>query len=97
MNRFSALALTFSLCVGTMAMVAKDRRRTEPDPVGSARLATDGAFRDGLYLGRLSAQQRLPRRLVIGRWSRPQDRVSFIAGYRRGYDTFLASSTAVLR
>jgi hypothetical protein len=49
-------------------------------------LATDGAFRDGIYLGRLSAVSGQPRRAPIGRWSTEQDRARFAAGYRLGYE-----------
>jgi len=56
-----------------------------PDPSAEARLASDGAFRDGLYLGKLAAENGQPRRLAVGRWSTEQDRAMFTAGYRRGY------------
>lgn len=50
------------------------------------RFAEDGAFRDGLYLGRLAAQSHRAQRPAIGRWSNDQDRTSFSAGYRLGYE-----------
>jgi hypothetical protein len=56
------------------------------------RFATDGAFRDGLYLGKLAAQSGAASHPAIGRWSREQDRSSFVAGYRQGYRDFLDSS-----
>ncbi len=51
-----------------------------------ARFAEDGAFRDGLYLGKLAAQSRRVQRPAIGRWSSDQDRASFATGYRLGYE-----------
>lgn len=45
----------------------------------------DGAFRDGLYLGRLAAQHGVQPHITVGRWSTPHDRDSFAAGYRMGY------------
>jgi hypothetical protein len=47
--------------------------------------ATNGAFRDGLYLGRLDATSGREAHLSSGRWSRDHDRLSFAAGYRAGY------------
>jgi len=47
--------------------------------------AIDGAFRDGLYVGRLTAESGRASRPPIGRWSTNSDRVSFLAGYRQGY------------
>lgn len=52
---------------------------------GEIQLSADGAFRDGLYLGRLAAESGQPIHPAIGRWSAEQDRANFIAGYRRGY------------
>jgi hypothetical protein len=50
------------------------------------RFAGDGAFRDGLYLGKLAARSRQVQRPAIGRWSSDQDRAGFTAGYRLGYE-----------
>jgi hypothetical protein len=50
------------------------------------RFAGDGAFRDGLYLGKLAAQSHQLQRPAVGRWSSDHDRASFTAGYRLGYD-----------
>jgi hypothetical protein len=57
-----------------------------------AQLASDGAFRDGLYIGKLAAGRGRPQHPLTGRWSTEKDRASFAAGYRRGYDDFLASA-----
>jgi hypothetical protein len=55
---------------------------------------TDGAFRDGLYLGRLAAESGAAPRVVAGRWATEADRASFTAGYHKGYDDFLANQVA---
>lgn len=52
-----------------------------------AEMATDGAFRDGLFVGRWDAERGRSGPAPIGRWSREQDRESFAAGYRRGLQT----------
>jgi len=51
------------------------------------RFAADGAFRDGLYLGKLAAEQGQPSSTAIGRWSTERDRSMFAEGYRRGYNS----------
>jgi hypothetical protein len=50
-------------------------------------MATDGAYRDGLYLGKLTAQSGLPPVPPTGRWATERDRASFLAGYRRGFNS----------
>jgi hypothetical protein len=47
--------------------------------------ATDGAYRDGLFLGRLDARAGRNRRACVGRWSSQTDRASFASGYEDGY------------
>jgi hypothetical protein len=78
--------------LGATATLAVSPRAANPDATAEANLAADGAFRDGLYLGKLGAEQGQPMRPAIGRWSREQDRALFTAGYRRGYNH--ASATA---
>jgi hypothetical protein len=51
-----------------------------------ATQATDAAFRDGLYLGRLDAEGARKVAPSTGRWSDPKDRASFLAGYQKGYE-----------
>jgi hypothetical protein len=70
-------------CVGTSSLLFHTRRAPAPLEV---QMATDGAFRDGLYLGALD---RTARRVVtppIARWSSAQDRASFARGYRQGFN-----------
>jgi hypothetical protein len=45
----------------------------------------DGAYRDGLYLGKLTASLGDEPHLCTGRWSRKTDQDLFSAGYERGY------------
>lgn len=47
--------------------------------------ATNAPFRDGLYLGTLTAKAGSAPHLATGRWAKDQDRLSFAAGYRLGY------------
>lgn len=56
--------------------------------------ANSGAFRDGLYLGKLTAERGWPRSVVIGRWATAENRALFTAGYELGYGGFVASHAA---
>jgi hypothetical protein len=93
MSRFFIYA-TLALCLGATATLAVTNRNVSPNPDAEARLAANGAFRDGLYLGKLAAASAQPQRAAIGRWSTDEDRSMFAAGYRRGYTTSLADSPA---
>ena len=52
----------------------------------------DGAFRDGLYLGKLTARDGNEQHIASGRWSTVKDRSSFIDGYHRAYAENSAAS-----
>jgi hypothetical protein len=45
----------------------------------------DAAFRDGLFLGRLDAEQGRKPQLSTGRWSTDSDRRLFVSGYVQAY------------
>ncbi len=89
---FSYAAILIGLSAS--ATLALSPRTVNPTTSEGALFAADGAFRDGLYLGKLSAQQGQPPRLAIGRWSTEHDRSLFTAGYRRGYDEVLANASS---
>ena len=72
-------------CVGTSAMLVQRDVRGQKQSV-DVQLANDGAFRDGLYLGRLAHAANRRQRPPIGRWSTEKDRASFAAGYRQGFE-----------
>ena len=82
------------LCLGTTALLANGSHATQRLNDTSAQLATDGAFRDGLYLGKFDADAQHPLRPAIARWSGARDRSSFIAGYQRGYNDVLAKTAS---
>ncbi len=83
---------TIAVCLGATATLAISNRNAALNPNAEARLAADGAFRDGLYLGKLAAQASQPQRPAVGRWSTEQDRSMFAAGYHRGYNESPTSS-----
>lgn len=88
MFKLAATGLALVLCAGTAGLIAG---KGKPDSA-EAQLAADGAFRDGVYVGRLAAQSGRPSRPLTGRWSTKQDRALFAAGYTRGYNEVLASA-----
>ncbi|MGD0987041.1 MAG: hypothetical protein ABR874_04470 [Candidatus Sulfotelmatobacter sp.] len=90
MSKLSKYTLAFALSLAANAMLATSSVSVAPETNNEARLSADGAFRDGLYLGKRAAQQGEPLRPAIGRWSTPQDRSTFTAGYDRGYSEALA-------
>lgn len=92
MDKTFTFALALAVCLGTTAMLANGGRATPQS--ADAQMASDGAFRDGLYVGRLAAENGRPLHPQIGRWSSERDRTSFAAGYRRGYGEILANSAA---
>jgi hypothetical protein len=72
--------------VGTSAMLFQKDKVLSPDQTVSAQQAADAAFRDGLYLGKLARTAKSSMRPPIGRWSTENDRASFVAGYRQGFN-----------
>lgn len=95
MTRISSIALTIAVSLGVAAMVASSVKPGAEEHHNNIEQATEGAFRDGLYLGRLSARNGQRFYLCSGRWPRQNDRERFAAGYRQGYHDFLASHSAV--
>ena len=93
MNRIFTFALAVAVSVGATAVLSLNHKPAGGRQGMDAQLASDGPFRDGLYLGRLAAREGRPMRSPVGRWSTEKDRASFDAGYRRGYSA--PPSTAV--
>jgi len=83
---FTCTAIVIGL--SATATLAISPRTAKPGITAEAIFATDGAFRDGLYLGKLAAKNGEPARPAIGRWSTEHDRSMFTAGYRRGYNEY---------
>jgi hypothetical protein len=89
---FSYAAILIGLSAS--ATLAISPRTQSPGASAEAILTADGAFRDGLYLGKLAAERGEAQRPAIGRWSTDRDRSMFKAGYRRGYDESSASASS---
>ena len=87
MGKLSTSALAIAVSLGSTAMLTNSNRTVASSVSAEANWAADGAFRDGLYLGKLAAGRGQTQRPAIGRWSTDRDRSMFAAGYRRGYES----------
>jgi len=85
MEKLITFAAAIAVCVGTTAMLAKSSQPGRSGGVADIQLANDAAFRDGLFVGKLTAKRGQAMRPPIGRWSTWKDRASFEAGYKHGY------------
>ena len=83
MKSISLWALILVVGAGSTAIM-KTRINEDVTDVASVQNA-DGAYRDGLYLGKLTASLGDEPHLCTGRWSRKTDQDLFSAGYERGY------------
>ena len=83
--RFSFYSVVGVLIIFAMAYAARPTQPNTTSLSGVAQFVTEGAYRDGLYLGRIHRSQGLPSRPARGRWSRESDRQLFEIGYNRGY------------
>ena len=90
MYRFFALLLATGFALTGAIAVGNHK----PELSLEAQMATNGAFRDGLYTGRFAAELERPGAAPIDRWSREQDRESFAAGYLRGYSEYAREAGA---
>jgi hypothetical protein len=95
MKILSLYASVIALSIVPMSMLYSDRHHNSPTTNDNVAQITDGAFRDGLYLGRLAAESGREAHVAGGRWATAEDRSSFTAGYQRGYSEFLASRVAL--
>jgi hypothetical protein len=85
MTKVLTYALTIAMCMGSTALLAIGNRSETITTNSESRFASDGAFRDGVFLGKRAVERGEPAHPAIGRWSTNQDRAMFLAGYRLGY------------
>ena len=90
MKKVGVYVLIIVLSVGSAAMVQNAMRTRSLNSDISAPMATNGAFRDGLYLGKLAAKNGEEPRIATGRWAKDEDRSAFREGYYRGFHQTLA-------
>ena len=86
MSNSLAWVLALAVCLGTSAALASHYPGLQHRPSSEAQLALDGAYRDGLYVGKLAEERGGQSRPPVGRWSAGKDRASFLAGYEHTYN-----------
>lgn len=91
MKGLSLFALAIVVGMAAASGFRGNRHLNFPVAQENVKQATDGAFRDGLYLGRRAAERGSGAHIAIARWATARDRASFTAGYQRGYRGVLAS------
>jgi hypothetical protein len=74
----------------TFAVVRSDAVTPSISTRQSASEATNAAFRDGLYLGKLAAGRGDSFHVSRGRWATDSDRNAYAVGYERGYNELMA-------
>jgi hypothetical protein len=93
MSRTVIIEIALTACLASGGFLTRSVHRGQAVPHVEQQQALDGAFRDGLFIGRLTAETGLPSRPPVGRWSNDSDRVSFVAGYQHGYNEVLRASS----
>ena len=83
MSNLVTWILALAVSLGTTAALAVHYPGSQRGRASESLLALDGAYRDGLYVGKLAAESGRRSRPPIGRWSGEKDRASFLAGYER--------------
>jgi hypothetical protein len=94
MEKLFTYALAIAVSLGTTVFLAKSQHASGEVQSIDVQFATDGAFRDGLFMGKLAAERGEAMHPLPGRWSADADRISFVKGYQRGYSDFLAVAAA---
>ena len=95
MKKVSLLVSVVMLGMGTSSSVFHAKHQSNfPSANENISRVTDGAFRDGLYLGKLAAKRGIAPHVASGRWATESDRASFTAGYQQGYEESLANQMA---
>ncbi len=107
MKRFYLFASMLALFAGTAARLPGARpsassfaggNSADKNSFGGDRSRhNSGAYRDGLYLGRFTAERGRPRHVVSGRWATTDNRALFAAGYEQGYGESVATRAVAVR
>ncbi len=84
MKRLLVVGLAIG-CMGTSGVLFQGVRANSRTNSIEVQNANDAAFRDGLYIGKLSRTEGRAMRPPVGRWSTAQDRASFLRGYQQAY------------
>jgi len=83
-----AVLIAFSIVVA--AISSGQSTAVQPSAAANAQRVADGAYRDGLFVGKLHRRLGRQEHIIWGRWNSGQDRQSFTEGYSAGYGGTLA-------
>jgi hypothetical protein len=98
LGRWSTTSDRQSFADGYDRAYAEQTAKASPQVPGPTNTGpTNAAYRDGLYQGKLDAEQGRPIHIALGRWSRAEDRNSFDQGYRQAHETVVAARAEGLR
>ena len=91
MRNLPMFTIVIALCLGAAVGMSQSGRESNGWQGSSIRTAhaTSAPYRDGLYLGRLTAAAGGAPHISTGRWTTEADRASFKAGFQQGYDAGL--------
>lgn len=87
----SLYGMTMVAALG-MATVLGFTLRGGSAQVSRVDMASNGAYRDGLYVAKLDEQWGRTAHVRTGRWSTDADRASFLLGYQDGSERLRAAS-----
>lgn len=90
---FTGALVTLALGLGAMGGRKIAYRSPSPEEAGQSRQSASGPYRDGFYLGKLSASRGDHFQVAAGRWATKAHREAFNAGYGDGYRTLKPDST----
>jgi hypothetical protein len=76
-----AIAISLSFASGVLVGGSSHHSNHRDNPA----MASDPAYRDGLYQARLDVRDGRRPHLAVGRWPTEAARASFVAGYQEGY------------
>jgi hypothetical protein len=85
------LAPVIALGLAMMSGFHGSIQNNPPNADDNVSQITDGAYRDGLFLGKFAADRGDAPHFAVGRWSTVAERASFTAGYQRGYTEVLSA------
>ena len=93
MSRLPLFASVIALSLGFLSVLHYKQDLNDQND-NNPSLAVNGAYRDGVYLGKLAAEHGGTFPAPVGRWISPEDRRSFSQGYERAYSQIRASREA---
>jgi hypothetical protein len=85
MKSISLWTLILVVAAGSTAIMKTRSNANEGMAEVTSVQTTHGAYRDGLYLGKLAASLGDAPHLCTGRWSKKADQDLFSAGFEQGY------------